>query len=76
MISASFFDSLDGKQIIEFGVWDKVESALAVEKNPHRNPALAYWKDVGAKEVKYHVCQVVYVTYSRLSRNAIVGFRI
>ncbi|XP_057866938.1 uncharacterized protein LOC131074360 [Cryptomeria japonica] len=76
MISASFFDSLDGKQIIGFEVWDKVESALAVEKNPQRNPALAYWKDVGAKEVKYHVCQVVYVTYSRLSQNAIVGFRI
>ncbi|GLJ14451.1 hypothetical protein SUGI_0233640 [Cryptomeria japonica] len=73
---APFAELLLGDIIIGFEVWDKVESALAVEKNPQRNPALAYWKDVGAKEVKYHVCQVVYVTYSRLSQNAIVGFRI
>ncbi|GLJ14445.1 hypothetical protein SUGI_0233570 [Cryptomeria japonica] len=59
----------DGKQIIGLGVWDRVESALALEKYPHRNPALPYWKDMGAKKLEYNVCQVVYVTYRSGAQN-------
>lgn len=64
MSSLSFYDSFDGKQIIGLAKWDRVESALALEKNPEGNPALPFWKDMGAKKLEYNVCQVVYVTYT------------
>eukprot|EP00253_Pinus_taeda_P024349 PITA_24349 len=62
ILSYSFYDSMDGTKIIGLGVWDSVETASFLEKNPDSNPALPFWKDLGAKKLKYHVCQVVYVT--------------
>ncbi|GLJ14443.1 hypothetical protein SUGI_0233550 [Cryptomeria japonica] len=62
-----------GDIIIGLGVWDRVESALALEKYPHRNPALPYWKDMGAKKLEYNLCQVVYVTYRSGAQNSRPG---
>ncbi|KAH9314414.1 hypothetical protein KI387_023041 [Taxus chinensis] len=57
IISCSFYDSLDGKQIIGLGVWDGIESASVLVKHPDKSPGLTYWKDMVEKELKYHVCQ-------------------
>ncbi|KAH9314412.1 hypothetical protein KI387_023039, partial [Taxus chinensis] len=76
IISYSIYDSLDGKQIFVLGVWDSIESASAPVKHPHTSPALPYWKEVGAKELKYHVCQVVYVTSTTGNQTSRPGFRI
>ncbi|GLJ14471.1 hypothetical protein SUGI_0234010 [Cryptomeria japonica] len=62
LISCSFYDSMNGKQIIGIVVWDSIESALFVAKHPESNPALPYWEQLGAQELKYRVYQVVYVT--------------
>lgn len=75
--SCSFYDSLDGTQIIGLGVWDSVESASVLEKHPKTNPALPFWKGLGAKKLKFHVWQVAYVTnQSPVSENSRPGFRI
>jgi hypothetical protein len=65
ILSYSFYDSMDGRQIIGLGVWDSIESAavLANTDDPNANPWVAFWKSLGAKKLQYHVCQVVYVTY-------------
>lgn len=65
ILSYSFYDSMDGRHIIGLGVWDSIESASVVANNDDRNanPWVAFWKSLGAKKLKYHVCQVVYVTY-------------
>lgn len=81
LLSYSFYDSLDGKQIIGLGVWDSVESASVLannDDNPNANPWVAFWKSLGAKKLKYHVCQVVYVTYQSPCslQNSRPGFRI
>ncbi|XP_057866991.1 uncharacterized protein LOC131074387 [Cryptomeria japonica] len=76
ILSYSFYDSLDGKQVIGLGVWDGIESASAMVKYPHTNPALPYWKEIGAKKLKYHVCQVVYVTSTTSNQNSRPGIRI
>ena len=77
LLSYSFYDSLDGAQIIGLGVWDSVESASVLGKHPNTNPALPFWKGLGAKKLKYHVCQVVYVTYQSPGlENSRPGFQI
>jgi hypothetical protein len=77
IFSYSFYDSLDGTQIVGLGVWDSVESASVLEKYPNTNPALPFWKGLGAKKLKYHICQVVYVTYrSPVLENSRPGFQI
>ncbi|GLJ14459.1 hypothetical protein SUGI_0233780 [Cryptomeria japonica] len=74
--SYSFYDSLDGKRIIGLGVWNNIQSALAMVKYPETNPALPYWKEGGAKQLKYHVCQVVYATQTVFTTDCDPGFRI
>merc|ERR1711915_188982 len=69
VLSYSFLDSMDGRRIIELGVWDSVESASFLENNHKSNPALPFWKDLGAKKMKYDVCQVVYVSYQTSRRH-------
>ncbi|KAH9314418.1 hypothetical protein KI387_023045 [Taxus chinensis] len=76
IISCSFYDSLDGKQIVGLGVWDGIESASALLKHPDKSPGLTYWKDMAEKKLKYHVCQVVYVSSTTLNKNSSPGFRI
>ncbi|KAH9314413.1 hypothetical protein KI387_023040 [Taxus chinensis] len=76
LISYSFYDSLNGKQIIGLAIWDSKESASALIKYPHTSPALPYWKEVGVKDLKYHVCQVVYATPTTSNQNSRPGFRI
>jgi hypothetical protein len=77
IFSYSFYDSLDGKEIIGLGVWDSIESASVLEKHPKTNPSLPFWKELGAKKLKYHVCQVVYITcQSPGLENDRTGFRI
>eukprot|EP00253_Pinus_taeda_P011994 PITA_11994 len=66
ILSSSFYESLDGKQIIGLGVWDSVESASVLvnnDDNPNVNPWIVFWKSLGAKKLKYDVCQVAYVTF-------------
>eukprot|EP00253_Pinus_taeda_P023147 PITA_23147 len=66
ILSSSFYVSLDGKQIIGLGVWDSVESASVLvnrDDNPNVNPWIVFWKCLGAKKLKYDVCQVAYVTF-------------
>ncbi|XP_057866993.2 uncharacterized protein LOC131074390 [Cryptomeria japonica] len=74
--SYSFYDSLDGKRIIGLGVWDNIQSALSMVKYPENNPALPYWKEAGAKQLKYHVCQVVYATETFTTKTCTPGFKI
>ncbi|XP_057866992.2 uncharacterized protein LOC131074389 [Cryptomeria japonica] len=74
--SYSFYDSLDGKRIIGLAVWDSIQSALAMLKYPDNNPALPFWKGAGAKQLKYHVCQVVYATDTCPIKNCSPGFKI
>eukprot|EP00253_Pinus_taeda_P010944 PITA_10944 len=62
ILSYSFYDSLDGMKIIGLGVWDGLESASFLQDNPNANPALPFWKDLGAKKLSYEICEVVYVT--------------
>ncbi|KAH9314416.1 hypothetical protein KI387_023043 [Taxus chinensis] len=76
IISCSFYDSLDGQQIIGVGVWDSIELASVLVKYPHTSPALPYWKAVGAKELQYHVCQVVYATCKTSNQDSRPGFQI
>ncbi|KAH9314419.1 hypothetical protein KI387_023046, partial [Taxus chinensis] len=54
LISCSFYDSLDGKQIVGLGVWDGIESASALLKHPDKSPGLTYWKDMAEKKLEYH----------------------
>lgn len=66
ILSSSFYESLDGKQVLGLGVWDSIESASFLvnnDDNPNVNPWIVFWKSLGAKKLKYHVCQVVYVTF-------------
>jgi len=66
ILSSSFYESLDGKQIIGLGVWDSIESASVLvnkDDDPSVNPWVSFWRSLGAKKLKYHVCQVVYVTF-------------
>eukprot|EP01018_Ginkgo_biloba_P014915 Gb_35782 [translate_table: standard] len=62
IVSASFYSSLDGKRIIGLGVWESVESAYAVRDHPNLTPAETFWKALGAKDLTFDVCQVVYVS--------------
>jgi hypothetical protein len=77
ILSYSFFDSLDATWMIGLGVWASVESAYFLKNNPKSNPALPFWKDLGAKKLKYDVCQVVYVTYQTpCLQNSRPGFQL
>eukprot|EP01018_Ginkgo_biloba_P014905 Gb_38588 [translate_table: standard] len=62
IFSYSFYESLDGKQIVGLGSWDSADSAYEWFANPDGSPGEAFWKSLGAHKLKYHVCQVVYVT--------------
>eukprot|EP00253_Pinus_taeda_P008406 PITA_08406 len=66
ILSSAFYVSLDGKQIIGLGVWDSVESASVLvnkDDNPNVDPWIVFWKSLGAKKLKYDVCQVAYATF-------------
>eukprot|EP01018_Ginkgo_biloba_P014904 Gb_38587 [translate_table: standard] len=76
IVSASFYSSLDGKRIIGLGVWESVESANAVRDHPNPTPAETFWKALGAKDLKFDVCQVVYVTYQTPTNDGRPGFHI
>jgi len=81
ILSSSFYESLDGKQIIGLGVWDSIESASVLvnkDDDPSVNPWVSFWRSLGAKKLKYHVCQVVYVTFPDPSslQNSRPGFQI
>eukprot|EP01018_Ginkgo_biloba_P029869 Gb_06989 [translate_table: standard] len=60
--SCAFYKSMDGKLIIGLSTWDSAESAYGIVDATTGSPGEAYWKDLGAKKLKYEVCQVVYVT--------------
>lgn len=60
--SYTFYSSVDGKRIIGLGIWDNIQSASAVLKEANGSPAEPYWYSLGAKKLKYEVCQVVFVS--------------
>lgn len=81
ILSSSFYESLDGRQIIGLGVWDSIESASVLvnsDDGPNANPWVAFWKSLGAKKLRSHICQVVYVTFRNPGslQNSRPGFQI
>jgi len=60
--SYTFYTSVDGKRIMGLGIWDSIQSASALLGESNGSPAEPYWYGLGAKSVKYEVCQVVFVS--------------
>lgn len=62
LLSYAFYKSKDGKLIVGLGIWDGAHNAAAPLDPKRGSPGEAYWKDLGADNLKYEVCQVVYIT--------------
>lgn len=62
--SYTFYTSLDGKRIMGLGIWDNLDSASALLKESNGSPAEPYRYGLGAKTLKYEVCQVAFVSNS------------
>ncbi|GLJ06884.1 hypothetical protein SUGI_0051220 [Cryptomeria japonica] len=60
--SSAFYKSKDGKLIMGLGIWDSAEFASALLDSPNGSPGEAYWKDLGATNLKFEICQVVYIS--------------
>eukprot|EP00253_Pinus_taeda_P000821 PITA_00821 len=60
--SYTFYNSLDGTCIIGLGLWESVDAAYIAMNKPNGFPSEPFWKSLGAKKLKYEICQVVYVT--------------
>lgn len=66
LVSAAFHKSKDGKLVLGLYIWDGVHNASAPLDSQRGCPGEAYWKDLGADNLKYEVCQVVYISKQML----------